>query len=158
MKNLLFVAMGIGMMAFAQNAQAPQKRLQPQEIQWPKTSGPLTGTSGVSGLQTIVLKGDASKPGLYTIRLRLGPNTKIQPHSHRDDRVGTVISGTWYFGYGREFSESALKALPPGSFYTEPPGVTHFAMTKEEVVVEVTGIGPSDTNYVDPRNDPNRKN
>lgn len=68
-----------------------------------------------------------------------------------------MISGTWYLGYGDQFNEAALKALPPGSLYTEPPSVNHFAMTKEEVTVQVTGVGPSDTTYVDPRNDPTRQ-
>ena len=58
------------------------------------------GTSGVAGTQTVVLKGDPTKPGLYTMLLRVGPNTKIDAHAHPDDRVATVISGTWYFGYG----------------------------------------------------------
>jgi hypothetical protein len=79
-------------------------------------------------------------------------------HSHKDDRSGVVISGVWYFGYGREFNEGALKELPAGSFYTEPPSADHFAMTKDqEAIVEVTGYGPSSTTYVDPGNDPTRK-
>ena len=48
--------------------------------------------------------------------LRLPPNTKIQAHSHKDDRTAVVLSGVWYFGYGREFNEAALKELPAGSF------------------------------------------
>jgi hypothetical protein len=69
-----------------------------------------------------------------------------------------VVSGLWYFGYGREFNEAALKELPAGSFYTEPPGVEHFAMTKgQETVIEITGYGPSSTTYVDPKNDRAKK-
>jgi len=90
--------------------------------------------------------------------LRVGPNTKIDAHAHPDDRVGTVVSGTWFFGYGREFDEKALKALPPGSFYTEPPGMHHFAMTRDEgVVIQISGTGPSGTSYADPKNDPAKK-
>ena len=55
-------------------------------------------------------------------------------------------------------TRTALKALPAGSFYTEPPGIDHFAMTKgEPVVIQITGTGPSGTTYADPRNDPARK-
>ena len=139
-------------------AQAGEQRVTPGEVQWPTGGSSLIGTSGVSGIQTVTLKGDASKPGLYVLLLRIGPNAKIEAHAHPDDRVATVVSGTWYFGYGRTFDESALKALPPGSFYTEPPGVNHFAMTKgENVVIQITGTGPSGTNYVDPRHDPARR-
>ena len=142
----------------ALTAQSEQQRLTPAEVPWPTGRSSLIGTSGVSGIQTVTLKGNPSQPGLYTLLLRVGPNTRIEAHAHPDDRVATVISGTWYFGYGRTFDESALKALPPGSFYTEPPGVDHFAMTKAEgVVIQINGTGPSGTTYVDPRNDPVRR-
>src|SRR2546422_9192314 len=118
--------------------------------------GPIVGGPLRREFEPAVLKGDPSKPGLYTILLRIAPNTRIQPHSHGDDRIATVVSGTWYFGYGDTFDESALKELPPGSFYTEPPGVNHFGLTKEEVLIQMTGIGPSDTTYVDPRHDPTK--
>ena len=69
-----------------------------------------------------------------------------------------VLSGVWYFGYGREFNEAALKELPAGSFYTEPPGTEHFAMTKDqETIIEITGYGPSGTVYVDAKHAPAKK-
>ena len=139
-------------------AQNGQQRVTPGEVAWPTGRSSLVGTSAVAGIQTVTLKGDPTKAGLYTLLLRVGPNTRIEAHAHPDDRVATVISGTWYFGYGREFDEKGLKALPPGSFYTEPPGVDHFAMTKTEgVVIQISGTGPSGTTYVDPRNDPARR-
>ena len=54
----------------------------------------------------------------------------------------TVISGTLYFAYGDKFDESKLKALPEGSYFTEPKDKSHFAITKDEVVLQVVGIGP----------------
>lgn len=139
-------------------AQSGEQRLTPAEVKWPAPSAGGVGTSGVSGTQTVILKGDPSRPGLYSMLLRVGPNTKIEAHAHADDRVATVISGTWYFGYGNQFNEAALKTLPAGSFYTEPPNANHFAMTRGEgVVIQITGMGPSSTTYVDPANDPARR-
>ena len=133
-------------------------RVAPADVKWPAPAGGSVGTSGNAGTQTVMLKGDPAKPGLYTMLLRVGPNTKIEAHAHPDDRVATVISGTWYFGYGRQFNESALKMLPPGSVYTEPPNTNHFAMTRGEgVTIQITGSGPSGTTYADPANDPARK-
>ena len=109
----------------------------------------------MSGIQTVVLKGDPNQEGVYTIMLRVPAHTQIAAHSHRDDRVATVVSGTWRIGYGDKFDESKLKPLPPGSFYTEPPGENHFAATGDEpVVVQITGYGPSSTEYVDRAQDP----
>jgi len=132
-----------------------EKRVTPSEFQFPQQGNPGTGSSGVSGIQTVVLKGDPNETGVYTIMLRVPSHTQIAAHSHGDDRVATVISGTWRIGYGDKFDELKLKALPPGSFYTEPPGRNHFAETGDEpVVVQITGFGPSSTEYVDPAQDP----
>jgi pimeloyl-ACP methyl ester carboxylesterase len=132
-----------------------EKRLTPDEFEFPQQGNPGTGSSGVSGIQTVVLKGDPNETGVYTIMLRVPPHTQIAAHSHRDDRVATVVSGTWRIGYGDKFDESKLKPLPPGSFYTEPPGRNHFAATADEpVVIQITGFGPSSTEYVDPAQDP----
>jgi len=126
------------------------KRLSPTEIEALTPTGAGAGTSGVNGIQTRVLKGDPNKAGLYTIQLTVPANTKIEAHTHRDDRVATVISGTWYIGYGSRLDEKNLKALTPGSFYTEPPNVAHFARTgNQAVAVQISGYGPTDTKYVE---------
>jgi uncharacterized RmlC-like cupin family protein len=125
------------------------------EFKFLQQGNPGTGSSGVGGIETVVLKGEPNESGVYTIMLRVPAHTQIAAHSHRDDRVATVVSGTWHIGYGDKFDESKLKALTPGSFYTEPPGRNHFAETGDEpVVVKITGSGPSSTEYVDPAQDP----
>src|SRR5947209_13841070 len=134
-----------------------EKRLTPAEYQFPQHGNPGTGSSGVGGIDTVVLKGDPDNEGVYTIMLQMPATTKIAAHSHRDDGVATVISGTWHIGYGEKFDEAKLKALPPGSFYTEPPSRNHFAETGDEpVVVQITGFGPSSTEYVDATQDPRK--
>ena len=125
------------------------QRLTQSEIAGIPSSGASAGTSGVSGIQTRVLKGDPNKTGLYTIQLTVPANTRIEAHTHPDDRVATVIAGTWYIGYGIAFTEGSLKALSPGSFYTEPPNVAHFARTAEQgVVLQISGYGPTGTKYL----------
>jgi len=140
------------------SAQDPRKMIKLDEVKWPAAAGGAAGTSGVGTIQTVVLKGDPTKPGLYTLMLRIADaNTKIQAHSHSDDRIATVVKGTWYFGYGDKFDEAHLTALPVGSVYAEPPNVNHYAMTKGEVIIQITGVGPSSTKYVDVAADPTKK-
>jgi hypothetical protein len=81
-----------GAVVLAQDAQTPQERLTPKEIKWPAAAATV-GTFGAAGLQRVVLKGDPSKAGLYTMLLRVPPNTKIQAHSHKDDRTGISAMG-----------------------------------------------------------------
>src|ERR1700740_1106428 len=135
-----------------------EKRLTPAEFEVPHQGNSGTGSSGGGGIQTVVLKGEPNKAGDFTIMLRVPAHTKIAAHSHRGDRVATVISGTWHIGYGENFDEAKLKALPPGSFYSEPPSEAHFAETGDEaVIVQITGFGPSSTDYVDLAQDPRRR-
>jgi uncharacterized RmlC-like cupin family protein len=150
--KIIFAMVVLALLCWHAEVQAqdksPRLRLTPPEVDAIGNSEPSAGTSGVAGIETTVLKGDPTRAGLYTILLKVPANTKIEAHTHPDDRVSTVISGTWYFGYGDKFDERKLKALPPRSFYTEPPDEAHFARTGETpVVVQITGFGPTGTRY-----------
>ena len=139
----------------ASGSTLPQMRFTPGEVRANQTGTEQVGSSGLAGVSTKVLAGDPSKPGFYTIILSVPANTTIPAHSHRDDRMATVVSGTWQFGYGDRFDANALKRLPPGSVYSEPGGGNHFARTgAEPVLVQITGIGPTDTRYVNPSDAP----
>jgi quercetin dioxygenase-like cupin family protein len=128
------------------------------EIPWPAESLRQEGTAMRSGLQTVIIAGDAKAPGLYTMMVRLPPYTRIPPHSHPDERSCLVLSGTWHFAYGDVRDDAQLKALPPGSHYTEPAGMNHFAETRDETVVAAcTANGPTGTTFVNPADDPRNR-
>ena len=132
-------------------------RMPPSEISGGPIDGNQVGSSGLAGVHTKVLFGDPSKAGFYSILLFVPAHTTIQAHSHRDDRMATVVSGTWHFGYGDRFDANSLKILPPGSVYSEPGGTkhNHFALTENDaVVVHICGYGPTNTRYFDPANEP----
>ncbi len=130
-------------------------RLTPPEIAAMAKGGAGAGTSGVAGIRTTILYGDPAVAGPYTIALRVPANTRIAAHTHRDERSAVVISGTWYFGYGAKAGDAAVEPLVSGSFYTEPAGAPHFALTrKEPAMVYISGFGPTDTQYVEAAADP----
>jgi quercetin dioxygenase-like cupin family protein len=133
-------------------------RIAAEEVPWPAGSPRVEGTAMRAGLQTVVVAGDAKGNGLYTMMFNLPANTKIPPHSHPDVRSCFVLSGTWYFAYGETRDEALLKTLPAGSHYTEPAGMNHFAETRDEpVIAECTAIGPTGTTFVNPADDPRRR-
>jgi quercetin dioxygenase-like cupin family protein len=152
------VIIAFSLAASAANAQSlPEIRMTPAEIRASALDSNQIGSSGLAGVHTKVLVGDPSKEGFYTILLFVPAHTTIQAHSHKDNRVATVVSGEWHFGYGDHFDAKSLKTLPPGSVYSEPGGIghNHFARTDTDaVIVEISGYGPTDTQYVDARNDP----
>ena len=139
--------LALSLVAAAQDTQV-KRRLTPREIEALPSESAGAGTSGLPAVTTRVLFGDPTKTGLYTIELRVAPNTVIQAHTHRDTRTAVVISGLWHFGYVSKNEQALVKALPPGAFYTEPAGEPHFARTGPEgATVSITGYGPTDTVY-----------
>ena len=76
----------------------------PTDVKWESQGALATG-----GIEQARLVGDPSKPGPYTIRLRFPAGYKLAPHTHPDYREVTILSGTWYTGYGEKFDAAALK-------------------------------------------------
>ncbi|PYX31700.1 MAG: hypothetical protein DMG77_05860 [Acidobacteria bacterium] len=151
-----FVVTGFSLVVASAAAQSlPEMRMTPSEIRASALDNNQIGSSGLPGVHTKGIFGDPTKVGFYTILLFVPVHTTIQAHSHRDDRVATVVSGEWHLGYGNHFDAKSLKTLPPGSVYSEPGGDNHFARTDADpVIVEISGHGPTDTHYFDPKDDP----
>jgi quercetin dioxygenase-like cupin family protein len=121
----------------------------PAELQWK--------TGRVAGLERANLVGEPGKPGPAIFRLKFPPGYTVQAHSFPDDRTYTVLSGSWYLGWGTKFDDAKLKPLPAGSFYAIPANVPHFVATKADpVIVQVTGTEPSGVRYVDPSHAPKK--
>jgi uncharacterized RmlC-like cupin family protein len=121
----------------------------PDQLKWKPSPS-------VPGLENAPMVGNSAKEA-YVYRVKLPANFKIEAHTHPEDRTYTIISGTWYIGWGKKFDATAMKALPAGSFYTEPANVPHFVATKSEpVVVQISGSGPTAVNFVDPAHAPKK--
>lgn len=123
----------------------------PAQIKW--VNGPA---SLPAGSQVAVLEGDPAKEGFFTMRIRLPDAYKIPPHTHPKIEHVTVISGTFNFGMGDKFDQSATKEMPAGTFGFWPAGMKHFAWAKGETVVQLHGIGPWSIEYLDPADDPRK--
>ena len=134
--------------ANAQEVGIKRVMLTPSEMQWK----PLPAPAGAKASDLI---GSRKQPGFYVQRVSYPANFINYPHSHPENRTYTVISGTLYVGFGSHLAPSQLKALPPGSVWTEPAHVNHFLVTRgDPVVFQITGIAPSGTTYVNPAHDP----
>ena len=88
-----------------------------------------------------------------------GPSgVKLMPHVHHEDRVYTVMSGVFYIGVGEGVRRGEAEGLPPGAVIVLPGGNPHFHWAKSgEYVTQVTAIGPISLDYVNPQDDPRRK-
>jgi hypothetical protein len=111
------------------------------------------------GAKFAVLVGNPGKPGIpYTIRANLPDGYKVPPHWHPVDENVTVLKGALLVGRGETFDLEKTEALPAGSYMRMPKGMRHFAAAKGDTIIQVHGIGPFEITYVNPADDPRKKN
>jgi quercetin dioxygenase-like cupin family protein len=111
----------------------------PTELKWRATK---------RGGENAVLVGDPSKSERYVTRSKVPPNTINPPHQHPEAEEITIISGTWYIGFGMTMDPGKAIALPPGSFVVVPAKTWHFVFTKSDPVeVDFRGTGPRENVY-----------
>jgi hypothetical protein len=110
------------------------------------------------GAQLAVLEGNPmAATGDYTIRLKMPAGYKIAPHWHPLRENVTVISGNFKVGMGDHFDETKMMAFPAGSFAYLDPDMHHYAMAVDDVVVQIHGMSPVKFNYINPVDDPSKK-
>ncbi len=106
---------------------------------------------GLPGVTFTVVNGNPSGPGLYTIRAKFAPHKMSQPHWHPETRYVTVMKGTWWTGTGAKFDPESTSPVKTGGFAVHTPKEIHYDGAKdEEVIVQITGVGPSGTIPVNP--------
>jgi quercetin dioxygenase-like cupin family protein len=138
-----------GMHAMSDHGPSGHVIVMADQVNW--QSGP---PSLPPGAKSAVLEGDPGKPGFFAIRAWLPAGYKVPPHFHPGVERVTVISGTFYLGEGDKIDESAAKAYPAGAYTSMPPGMHHFAYTKEATVIQIATMGPWGITYINPADDP----
>ena len=110
------------------------------------------------GAKMGVLVGDPSKAGMpYVVRAKLPDGYKVPPHWHPSDENVTVLQGTLLMGTGEKFDPAKAEEMPTGSFMRMPKTMRHYAIAKGETIIQLHGIGPFEINYVNPADDPRKK-
>ena len=109
------------------------------------------------GSQMAVLAGDPGKAGPFVLRAKLPDGYKIPPHWHSGEENITVLKGTFLIGRGEKLEPSTMVELPAGSFMRMPKTMRHSALAKGETIIQVHGIGPFEVTYVNPEDDPRKK-
>src|SRR5215831_9906644 len=105
----------------------------------------------VPGTYRAVLLGNPDEEGPFVMRVKAPPGTRIMPHTHREERVYTVLAGEWKLGFGEKFDAAKLMTFPVGSVYRLPANVPHFQATgQSETIVQINAVGPSTTEFLNP--------
>ena len=146
--SLLAVAAMIGLAIGAQspsssNQTSSHVMVTPEAVKWSR-SGP--------GMEVAVLSGNPQGEGTpFVLRLKIADGTKVPAHWHPVDETLAVIAGTFYMGQGEKFDESKAHEMKVGSYGFMPKETRHFAWVKGETVIQIHGVGPFKTIWVEPR-------
>jgi quercetin dioxygenase-like cupin family protein len=134
-------------------AQQPElKAVRPDEIKW------IDHPALSPGNKRAVVYGDPTRPGLYATRLRSPEGMRILPHTHPEDRIYTVLSGTLYLGIGDTFDDGKLVGYPRGSVIFLPAKLSHYQYAKGGgYEIQINAVGPTDITYVKPADDPRHR-
>jgi quercetin dioxygenase-like cupin family protein len=111
----------------------------PENIHWVKGAASDRAT----------LLGDPSKPGLYIELVKWHPGNMSRPHTHPNDRYITVISGTWWLGWGSTYDPDSTFPVKAGTFVVHHANQPHYDGAKdEECVILIVGMGPATSSSV----------
>lgn len=94
------------------------------------------------GAKVALLSGNPSKKEPFVARLKMPAGYVVPLHEHPITEDDTVISGTYYLGTGNKINLAKGAALPAGSFVSIPAKTLHYGWTKEETILQVSGVGP----------------
>jgi hypothetical protein len=137
--------------AIAQSTGGAHTFITPTDIKWSEAPPTLP-----KGAKFAVLQGDPGKDGPFVIRMLALTGYTIPPHWHTQDEQLTVISGMLYIGLGDTFNKRAARALPRGGFHFLSGKEHHYAFTNGRTIVQISGNGPFDINYINPADDPQK--
>lgn len=117
-----------------------------------------TGAGLPAGAKMAVVSGNPMKAGDFTIRIQMPANYAVPPHHHPTDEVVRVVGdGTLSYGMGDKLDRSNVGALTKGYHVNMAANMNHYVFTTDPIVVQVSGTGPFQIIYADPKDDPRTK-
>src|SRR5687767_2927886 len=126
------------------DAKRPFLRVNLDKLEWK----PLEGDT--LGMQQVVVDGDPAKPGYYLVVNKFPAGVMSRPHYHPDERHAIVLRGTWYTDEGDVFRPDQTIPMKPGDYMRHPAGAHHYdGALDEEVIVAISGMGPSGSTVID---------
>jgi quercetin dioxygenase-like cupin family protein len=112
-----------------------------------------------AGMKIVLIYGSPKEAGPYIFRAKVPAGYKLPAHRHPDQRIVTVLQGTYWSGVGEKFDRDKMTKFTPGSFYVTDPSVPHFAWAETDVIIQEMGTGPvsEPIEYVNAADDPRKR-
>ncbi len=110
-----------------------------------------------AGAQMAVLSGDPGKAGMFKVQIKMPADYAVPAHHHPTDEIVRVRSGTLNYGMGDKLDKTNAGTLSdPATHVTMAANMNHWVFTTAPALVEVSGQGPFQITYVDPKDDPRK--
>lgn len=111
-----------------------------------------------AGGKMAVVSGNPMKDGPFVVRLQMPANYAVPPHHHpTDEKVSIVSGGPLTYGMGDKVDKANSGTLNKGYHVTMQAGMNHWVTTDSAATVQVSGTGPFQIVYVNPKDDPRTK-
>lgn len=125
---------------------------QPSKLTWGDAPPALP-----AGAQMAVVSGDPGKAGMFKVDLKMPADYAVPAHWHPTNETVRVVSGKLGYGMTGKLDKDHAKWLSPGHSVTMKAKMHHWVFASAPAEIEVSGMGPFQITYVDPKDDPRTK-
>jgi quercetin dioxygenase-like cupin family protein len=147
MHKLLFLALPLLLAGSVAQAKA-----KPADLKWGPAPDALP-----SGAEMAVVSGDPGKKGMFVVRLKMPADYAVPAHWHPTNETVKVLSGKLHYGMTDKLDLAKAKTLTAGHAVTMKAKMNHWVHAPGAATVQVSGMGPFQITYVDPKDDPRKK-
>ena len=131
---------------------AAQAKTAPAALKWGAAPPSLP-----SGAQMAVVSGDPGKKGMFVVELKMPANYLVPPHFHPTDETVRVLSGKVHYAMTDKPNMATATTLMPGKAVTMKAKMHHWVHAPVAATIQVSGMGPFQITYVDPKDDPRKR-
>ena len=147
MKRLMFLAIPLLLAG-----SAAQAKTHHSSLKW------MAGPPGLpSGSTFAVLSGDPGKKGMFAVEVKMPADYAVPAHWHPTNETVKVLSGKLHYGMSDKLDMAKAKTLTAGHSATMKAKMNHWVHAPGPATIEVSGMGPFQITYVDPKDDPRQK-
>jgi quercetin dioxygenase-like cupin family protein len=107
-----------------------------------------------SGAQMAVVSGDPGKTGMFVVQLKMPADYAVPAHWHPTTEHVKVLSGRVGYGMSDKLVEKGAKHLTAGQSVVMKAKMHHWVFASGPATLQVSGMGPFQITYVDPKDDP----
>ena len=140
MRHLMILSLGVTALA----ATAPTDA---KSLKWAAAPPMLP-----SGAQMAVVSGNPMAKGRFVLQLKMPADYAVPPHWHPTAESVKVVAGSVHYGMNDKLMDKA-KTLTAGHSVMMKAKMHHWVHAAAPATLQVSGRGPFEITYVDPKDD-----